>query len=182
MWLTREGYHAGYAGAALAIMDWGWQLENPGKPMPGKTPYENEQLLVKEVQADLNKGLAKTQGKCPQILVIGALGRCGRGALDLARAVGVPESNLLKWDLDETKKGGPFVEIRESDVSGIIEVIVSANREKIFINCIYLSADIPKFVTKEFLKEGERGLSVVCDVSCESSKHLSQIAHQLIRP
>ncbi len=65
----------------------------------------------------MEKGLAKTKDEYPRVLVIGSLGRCGRGALDLCRAVGVPESNLLKWDMDETKKGGPFVEIRESDVS-----------------------------------------------------------------
>ena len=41
----------------------------------------------------------------------------GRGALDLCRAAGIPESNLLKWDLAETaKKDGPYPEIRESDV------------------------------------------------------------------
>ena len=98
-------------------MNWAWQLEHPGKPFPGKTPYENEQLLIEEVKVDLAKGLAKMQGRHPTVLVIGALGRCGGGALDLSRAVGIPEQNLVKWDLDETKKGGPFLEIRESDVS-----------------------------------------------------------------
>lgn len=99
-------------------MDWAWQLEHDGKkPMPGKTPYENEAALIKEVKADLEKGLAKTGGNYPRVLVIGALGRCGGGALDCCRAIGVPESNLVKWDLDETKKGGPFVSVRESDVS-----------------------------------------------------------------
>lgn len=39
----------------------------------------------------------------------------------------------------------------------------------IFVNCIYLSDPIPKFVTSEFMAEaGEnRRLSVVVDVSCE---------------
>ena len=102
----------------MAIMDWAWQLEHGGQtPMPGKQYYKNEGELIKEVKAELEKGLAKTEGKKPQILVIGALGRCGSGALDLCRAVGIPDSNLLKWDMAETAKGGPFVEIRESDVS-----------------------------------------------------------------
>lgn len=82
-----------------------------------QTPYDHEKILIKEVKAGLEKGLTKTDGEYPRVLVIGALGRCGGGALDLCRAVGVPESHLLKWDLDETKKGGPFVEIRESDVN-----------------------------------------------------------------
>ena len=99
-------------------MDWAWQLQYGGQtPMPGKTHYNNEGDLIKEVKAELEKGLAKTEGKKPQILVIGALGRCGKGARDLCRAVGIPESNVLKWDLAETADGGPFVEIRESDVS-----------------------------------------------------------------
>ena len=36
---------------------------------------------------------------------------------------------------------------------------------KVFVNCIYLDKNIPKFITTEFLKEGKRNLSVVCDVS-----------------
>ena len=68
-------------------------------PMPGKQYYKNEGDLIMEVKKDLENGLARTGGKRPQILVIGALGRCGRGALDLCRAVGIPESNLLKWDM-----------------------------------------------------------------------------------
>ena len=67
--------------------------------MPGKQYYKNEGDLIKEVKKDLENGLSRTGGKRPQILVIGALGRCGRGALDLCRAVGIPESNLLKWDM-----------------------------------------------------------------------------------
>jgi len=50
------------------------------------------------------------------VLVIGTLGRCGRGALNLCRAVGMPEDRLLQWDLDQTRPGGPFLAIRESDV------------------------------------------------------------------
>jgi alanine dehydrogenase len=54
----------------------------------------------------------------------------------------------------ETKKGGPFKEIVESDI---------------FVNCIYLSAPIPKFVTVESLSTPDRKLSVVCDVSADTT-------------
>ena len=39
----------------------------------------------------------------------------------------------------------------------------------IFVNCIYLSTPIPKFITSEFMKAAgeKRKLSVVVDVSCE---------------
>lgn len=39
----------------------------------------------------------------------------------------------------------------------------------IFVNCIYLAHEIPKFITKEFMESAgdKRRLSVVVDVSCE---------------
>lgn len=49
--------------------------------------------------------------------MIGALGRCGKGAVDLALKVGIPAENILQWDMAETAKGGPFVEIVECECS-----------------------------------------------------------------
>ncbi|KAI4276336.1 MAG: hypothetical protein LQ337_002552 [Flavoplaca oasis] len=151
------GYHAGYAGAALALENWAWQLQHAETPLPGKKPYNTQHDLVHEVKTDVAAGVAKNDGKAPQILIIGAVGRCGRGAIDLCLAAGIPESNLLRWDLAETSaKAGPYSEIRQSDI---------------FINCIYLDKPIPKFVTEDFLKEdpSSRKLSVVCDVSCDTT-------------
>jgi len=99
--------------------------------------------------------LARVEGgRLPRVIVIGALGRCGSGAVDLCRRAGVPEEKLLKWDLEETKVGGPFREIVESDV---------------FINCIYLASKIPNFVDLESLRAPERQLSVICDVSADTT-------------
>ncbi|OQD75955.1 hypothetical protein PENDEC_c005G01866 [Penicillium decumbens] len=148
------GFSAGYAGAALAVKNWAWQLTHPnGEALPGEVPYANQDLLIKSVSEAVEAG-KKVAGHYPQILVIGALGRCGKGAVQLAKDVGIPESNLLKWDMEETKKGGPFKEIVESDI---------------FVNCIYLSAPIPKFVTVESLSTPDRKLSVVCDVSADTT-------------
>lgn len=94
-------------------------------------------------------------GRGPKILVIGALGRCGTGAVQLAKDVGIPDSDILKWDIEETKKGGPFREIVE-DVD-------------IFINCIYLSSKIPPFVNQESLSSPKRTLTVICDVSADTT-------------
>lgn len=58
------------------------------------------------------------------MLVIGALGRCGRGAVDLCLKVGISTENVLKWDMAETAKGGPFIEIVECGcitLSGVME-------------------------------------------------------------
>lgn len=111
------GFHAGYAGAAMGLLSFAWQKQHGAEvPMPGKTHYQNQQELDKEVKSELDK-VSKTAEELPRILIIGALGRCGGGAISLCRNVGIPDSKLIKWDLPETKKGGPFIEIRESDVS-----------------------------------------------------------------
>ena len=91
-----------------------------------------------------------------KVLVIGALGRCGSGAVDLFRKVGIKEENILKWDMAETAKGGPFQEILDVDI---------------FVNCIYLSQPIPKFITSDFIAQAgdSRRLSVVVDVSCDTT-------------
>ena len=44
-------------------------------------------------------------GKSPKALVFGAKGRCGKGSVDAFKACGV---DVLEWDMEETKKGGPF--------------------------------------------------------------------------
>jgi len=39
----------------------------------------------------------------------------------------------------------------------------------VFVNCIYLSAKIPPFIDPESLASPNRKLSVVCDVSCDTT-------------
>ncbi|PYI17287.1 cysteine proteinase [Aspergillus violaceofuscus CBS 115571] len=149
------GWSAGYAGSALAVKNWAWQLTHPeGEPLPGEEPYANQDLLIKSVKASLEAG-KKQSGRSPKVLVIGALGRCGNGAVQLAKDVGIPESDIIQWDMAETKKGGPFKEIIED--------------ADIFVNCIYLSSPIPPFVTPESLSTPNRRLSVICDVSADTT-------------
>ncbi|KAI4677770.1 holo-[acyl-carrier-protein] synthase [Alternaria sp. BMP 2799] len=154
------GYHAGFVGAALAIKTWAWQLTHPkGEPLPGletftegRGYYNNESELIAQLKEDVAAG-EKVAGHKPTSLVLGALGRCGSGAVDLLEKIGCPE--IKKWDLAETKeRDGPYPEIVESDI---------------FVNCIYLSKPIPPFVNKESLKSPTRRLSVVCDVSCDTT-------------
>jgi saccharopine dehydrogenase (NAD+, L-lysine-forming) len=154
------GYHAGFVGAALAIKTWSWQLTHPnGEPLPGletftqgRGYYNNESELIAQLKEDVAAG-KKVAGHKPTSLVLGALGRCGSGAVDLLEKIGCPE--IKKWDLAETKeRDGPYPEIVESDI---------------FVNCIYLSKPIPPFVNKESLQSPNRRLSVVCDVSCDTT-------------
>ncbi|KAJ1340442.1 hypothetical protein BSLG_004961 [Batrachochytrium salamandrivorans] len=80
------GYHAGYAGAAVGLDIWcHQQLAPPSSPVPKQHPFANESELIKYLKSRLGKA-CKAAGKMPSIMVIGALGRCGSGACDLARA------------------------------------------------------------------------------------------------
>ncbi|MCJ1317986.1 Saccharopine dehydrogenase [Xylographa vitiligo] len=150
------GYHAGYAGAAIAVMVWAWQLDpaTKGKPFPSIDYYRSEADLVAKVKRSLEEGMKHTTS-IPRVMVMGALGRCGSGALGLCKAIGVPDFSMVRWDLAETsQRPGPYEEIVESDI---------------FVNCIYLSKPIPPFINRETLSSPKRKLSVVCDVSCDTT-------------
>jgi len=63
--------------------------------------YPNEDALIADVKKAITQGTEKT-GKAPRVLIIGALGRCGSGAVDLCLRAGVLTENVLKWDMEET--------------------------------------------------------------------------------
>jgi len=46
---------------------------------------------------------------------------------------------------------------------------VYTDNAQIFVNCIYLSDPIPPFIAPESLNSDSRKLSVVCDVSCDTT-------------
>ncbi|KAM6498282.1 hypothetical protein JOM56_006230 [Amanita muscaria] len=143
------GFHAGFAGAAVGAL--ALAAQKKGEKLGVLTAYENEDAMIHDIRAALGGS-----GKGVKALVIGALGRCGRGAVQLFRNIGLEEDDILKWDLAETAKGGPFSEILDVDI---------------FVNCIYLSSKIPSFLTKEQIAAAgkERRLSVVVDVSCDAT-------------
>jgi len=149
------GYHAGFAGAAAGAL--ALAAQRKGETLGLLTPYENEAAMISDV-----KKLLGGSGKGVKVLVMGALGRCGRGAVDLFRKIGLDENDILKWDLAETAKGGPFDEILNVDI---------------FVNCIYLSSQIPSFITHETINAAgkERRLSVVVDVSCDTTNPFNPI-------
>jgi len=138
------GYHAGFAGAAVGALSW----RKKGK-ISNLTPYENEAAMIAAVKDAV-------AGNPPKVMVMGALGRCGRGAVDLFKAAGIPDENILKWDMAETAKGGPFHEILDVDI---------------FVNCIYLSSKIPPFITLDEISAAgpDRRLACIVDVSCDTT-------------
>lgn len=161
------GYHAGFAGSALSIKAWRWQLDHPHERLPGVENYTqgrgyylNEEEMLEQLCTDLKEGIGKA-GRAPRVLVMGALGRCGRGAVDLFRKAGLDDANILKWDLPETEnRPGPYQDIVEADI---------------FVNCIYLSEPIPPFVNAQTLASSSRKLSVVCDVSCDTTNPMNPV-------
>lgn len=148
------GFYAGFAGAAFGIKDWAFKNTHAdSEDLPGVSPYKSEDALVEDVKKDLQKALSKGAKK-PTVLIIGALGRCGSGAIELLTKAGIPDENILKWDMKETAKGGPFKEIAQADI---------------FINCIYLSKPIPPFINYELLNKKDRRLRTVVDVSADTT-------------
>ena len=95
----------------------------------------------------------------PSVLVLGALGRCGAGCVWVCRQLGLPA--IAEWDLEQTRGGGPFPAL--------------ASDFDVVVNSIYLSphVTIPPFLTQQLLDEAESGgsrrVSVVVDVSCDTS-------------
>lgn len=144
------GYWAGYAGAAVALKCWAAQQSN-GICGPVST-YPSSTHLLSELQAEL----LATGTYRPTAIVIGALGRVGKGAGDLCTAMGVP---VTRWDIDETAHGGPFPEITAHDL---------------FLNCILARPGTPVFVPAS-AKTAPRRLSVIGDIACDPDSDFSPI-------
>ncbi|KAJ7071295.1 saccharopine dehydrogenase [Mycena amicta] len=149
------GFHAGFAGAAAGAL--ALAAQKRGQTLGPLQPYENEAAMVAGVKQALGGSESGVKA-----LVIGALGRCGRGAVDLFKKIGVADDHIVKWDLDETAKGGPFDEILEVDI---------------FVNCIYLNSAIPPFLTRDHIVAAgqQRRLAVVVDVSCDTTNPFNPI-------
>ena len=112
------------------------------------------QNLIDTVRENISSAKPQAQHQdVPRVVIIGARGRCGTGAVNFCQQAGIPDSQIIQWDMAETAPGGPFPEINASDI---------------FVNCIYLGANkIPPFVTRETLSTPGRRLRVICDISCD---------------
>ncbi|KAF5681710.1 Saccharopine dehydrogenase [Fusarium circinatum] len=153
------GYWAGFAGTALALLSWAHQLLNSGVPQGSVPVVDSASALTELVKDKVDAARSANDGALPRLIVIGALGRCGKGAIAAAEAIGV--SDILKWDIAETSKGGPFPEVASSDI---------------FVNCVYLGSNkIPPFTTFEALSAPDRRLRVICDVSCDPNSENNPI-------
>lgn len=137
------GRWAGFAGAAVGLDLWAHRQASDA-PYPPLEPFADRAALVARVRARLD-----ALGRRPGVMVLGAKGRCGGGALELLEAAGARD--VLGWDKEETAGGGPFPETL---------------RRGLLVNCVLLSGPTPPFVTEELL-DRPRELRVVSDVSCD---------------
>ena len=110
-------------------------------------------------------GEARAPPQSPSVLVVGAGGRSGRGALDMIDLVNAELGpsravRVTKWDRQETSRGGPFWELLEQDV---------------VINCIYLGGPAGEFLHTSMLDVpySPRRLTTFGDVSCDVASPFS---------
>jgi len=138
------GRWAGFAGAALSVLGWAGQQTGAEPILENVQPRGSEQ----DLGADVRKALEACDS-LPTAMVIGALGRSGRGAVEFFESVGI---HVTKWDLEETKSGGPFPQTLEHNI---------------LVNCVFVQSEIPPFITRELLESPDRQLRLICDVSCD---------------
>ena len=141
--LAAFGYWAGFSGAAVSLKAYADQQNIKGICGPVSV-FENKEAMVDNVK----NALLNVENKSPKILVVGAMGRVGTGAIDFCEALGL---TVTKWDIEETKKGEPFPEIFEHEV---------------FLNCILAKPGGPIFIRNKHLN-ANRNLRVIGDISCD---------------
>lgn len=141
------GYWAGYAGAAVAIKS--WAAAQSGAQSGHVHAFTSAAELKAHVIADL--GQAR-----PEVIIIGANGRVGKGAIDFCSALG---AHLTCWDIKETAHGGPYSEILAHDI---------------FLNCIIANQGTPVFVPAS-AKIAPRKLMVIGDIACDPDSAYSPI-------
>ena len=146
------GKSAGYAGMAVGVQAWAHAVggHKPlGKLVP-KPDFKSEADYTASVLREKTGDLTAI----PSVLVIGGSGRCGTGAIQAAKDIGIPDDKIESWDTTNTAAGGPFEEILGYDI---------------LVNCIYLRSEMPPFMDMETLKKhaSQKKLRVLVDVSCD---------------
>lgn len=145
------GHWAGFAGAAFAL-DRFYHKHSSNELYPGLRSYPKLEELLAQIQ--MHK---ESSSKQASAFIIGALGRCGNGAKELFEKF---EVKTTLWDYQETKKGGPFPEIIESNI---------------FLNAALITNKIPPFLSSDTVSLKNSQLEVIADVSCDPNSDLNPI-------
>ncbi|MEU6097609.1 saccharopine dehydrogenase [Streptomyces sp. NPDC047079] len=136
--LVAFGYWAGYVGAALALLHHRGRLTAPLRPTSKEELDERLRAVAGEARA----------------LVIGALGRSGRGA---RVALGVAGADPTCWDLAET---------RDLDRPALLD-------HELLVNTVLTTSPVPPFLTDQDLDDPGRRLRTVCDVTADVGSPLN---------
>jgi saccharopine dehydrogenase (NAD+, L-lysine-forming) len=138
--LTAFGFWAGYLGAALAVLQQRGRLAGP------LTPTDKDALdaVLRPVAGDEEF----------TALVVGALGRSGRGARVAFHAAGVEPTC---WDLEET---------RDLDRRALLA-------HDVMVNAVLATTRVPPFLRDADLDDPARRLRTLCDVTCDVGSPLN---------
>ncbi|MGW2748211.1 saccharopine dehydrogenase [Streptomyces sp. NPDC001450] len=138
--LAAFGYWAGYLGAALAVLQHRGRLVAPLHP----TTKEHLDATLEPIPGDEDF----------TALVIGALGRSGRGAAAAFDTAGVTATH---WDLAET---------RTLDRPALLG-------HDVMVNCVLATTPVPPFLREADLDAPARRLRTLCDVTCDVGSPLN---------
>ncbi|MFJ9906912.1 saccharopine dehydrogenase [Streptomyces sp. NPDC101152] len=138
--LAAFGFWAGYLGAALAV------LQHRGRLVAPLTPTSKEELDDTLRPADRDEEFTA--------LVIGALGRSGRGARVALHTAGIEPTC---WDLAETG---------DLDRPALLA-------HDVLVNCVLATTPVPPFVREQDLDDPARRLRTLCDVTCDVGSPLN---------
>ncbi|GGT72503.1 saccharopine dehydrogenase [Streptomyces coeruleorubidus] len=138
--LAAFGFWAGYLGAALAV------LQHRGRLRAPLTPTTKE-ALDETLKPDPDD--TEFTG-----LVIGALGRSGRGARTAFATAG---ADPTCWDLAET---------RDLDRRALLA-------HDVMVNAVLATSPVPPFLREQDLDTPERRLRTLCDVTCDVGSPLN---------
>jgi saccharopine dehydrogenase (NAD+, L-lysine-forming) len=137
--LAAFGHWAGYVGAALAVLRFRGRLAEPLRP-------SSKESLDAALRASSQGNGRHESG--PATVVIGALGRSGRGARAALATAGIEPTC---WDLEET---------RNLDRRALLG-------HDVLVNAVLTTGPTTPFLTPADVDESTRRLSVVSDVTCD---------------
>ncbi|MEV0907900.1 saccharopine dehydrogenase [Streptomyces hokutonensis] len=138
--LAAFGFWAGYLGAALAV------LQHRGRLVAPLTPTSKEEL-----DGTLRPAAGEAEFTA---LVIGALGRSGRGARAAFGTAGIEPTS---WDLAETQ---------DLDRPALLA-------HDVLVNCVLATTPVPPFLRAQDLDDPSRRLRTVSDVTCDVGSPLN---------
>ncbi len=139
------GVWAGFTGAALGLdlfiaQKLGLDI-NTREPL---SSFSSSQELTQTLKARLSD----LSGEKPKVLIIGAKGRCGRGAKQFFDSIGIEATG---WTRKETEGKSHIKELLDFDL---------------IVNCVLMTKKANPWLTLDML-DGNQRLSVLSDVSCD---------------